>query len=93
MGALIFYSPNTGEIVGEINEIQEISIESVSINETTSPFSLEKEAEFVMDGVIMDRNQILSILYGKRITNNYLKLHGGVMKRRRKYVRTKRNHR
>ena len=44
MGALIFYSPNTGEIVGEINEIQEINMESVSINETTSPFFFGKRS-------------------------------------------------
>lgn len=27
------------------------------------------------------RNDMLSLMYGKKITNNYLKLHGGIMAR------------
>lgn len=29
----------------------------------------------------LKRNAMLSLMYGKKITNNYLKLHGGIMTR------------
>ena len=29
-----------------------------------------------------DRNKVLSFIYGKPITNNYLKMHGGIMSRK-----------
>ena len=32
----------------------------------------------------MDRLSMLSLIYGQKITNNWLKMHGGVMTRRKK---------
>ena len=44
----------------------------------------EQEVSLEMKNPIINRNALLSLLFGRKITNNWLKMHGGVMTRRRK---------
>ena len=86
-GTLYFGDPETGEILGEINEIKEVKIEpeenSLTTDETIGMFSESHSVSFTCDCEI-DRNAALSLVYGRWVTNNWLKMHGGVMKRKRR---------
>jgi hypothetical protein len=39
------------------------------------------ECEFTVQNAVWDRNFLLSLLHGRKVTNNWLKQHGGVMTR------------
>ena len=42
-----------------------------------------KEITFTVQNVQINRNKLLSLIHGRKITNNWLKMHGGVMTRRK----------
>lgn len=80
-GTLYFGYPETGEKLGDINIVSgAISVEPESEN-IGEPIQLGGEYTFTCDCEI-DRNVALSLVYGRRVTNNWLKMHGGVMSRK-----------
>lgn len=44
---------------------------------------LKKEMTFTVENVQIKRNLLLSLLHGRKVTNNWLKQHGGVMTRKK----------
>lgn len=95
LGELIFYNADGSEIMRSEN-ISEASIEP---NESSDPNGVIKapqsiEGELRFNGHI-DTKVVLSLLTGMKITNNWLKLHGGVIERKsyKKYGKKKRNRR
>ena len=61
----------------------EIAIDNTNtINQKTLRI-IKEPVEFTTNCVV-DRNTMLSLLYGRKVTNNWLKMHGGVMTRKRK---------
>lgn len=46
-------------------------------------FSELQEATIEMKNVKINRNTLLSLLFGRKITNNWLKMHGRVMTRKK----------
>ena len=41
------------------------------------------ECEFTVQNAVYNRNLLLSLLHGRKVTNNWLKQHGGVMTRKK----------
>ena len=84
-GTLYFGIPETGEI----NDVKEVKMEAEEPSVDVKKIHLGGEATITVE---TDRNSILSLIYGEKITNNWLKMHGGVMSRkgtrRRKRRRT-----
>lgn len=78
-GTLYFGNPETDEILGEINDVKEVKMEAEEPSVDVKKFHLGGEATITVE---IDRNSILSIIYGEKITNNWLKMHGGVMSRK-----------
>lgn len=46
-------------------------------------FSEMMEGELELTNVKVNRNALLSLLFGRKITNNWLKKHGGIMTRKK----------
>lgn len=86
-GTLYFGNPETGEILGAINNVEEVKLEVDDQGVDPEKFHLGGEATFTCDCEI-DRNTALSLVYGRWVTNNWLKMHGGVIKRKKR----RRNH-
>ena len=42
-----------------------------------------KEVEITLENVKVNRNTLLSLLHGRKVTNNWLKIHNGVMTRKK----------
>lgn len=78
-GTLYFETQDTGECLGAINYAKEVKMETEESSVDTKKVHLGGEATITCE---FDRNSILSIIYGKKITNNWLKMHGGVMSRK-----------
>lgn len=51
--------------------------------EITEPvaYYIDNEGSFLAE-INLDRNSRLSLIYGRKITNNWLKMHGGIMTRK-----------
>ena len=81
MGELYMVDVSTGErtlISGTIEELAHMPVEPEPVffdNEFFTPAT----ATFTVKA---ERNTLLSLLYGHKITNNWLKRHGGVMSRK-----------
>lgn len=74
------------KIIGEIGELSGIKIEEDEVEEASS-INMTGECSGTIDiSCTWDRLTLLSFLYGKPITNNWLKMHGGVMCRRKRSV-------
>ena len=82
-GTLYFGSEHVGEI-------RELSVTTDICEEPITPVvTIPKEHTF--EGTCyINRNCLLRFLYGLRLSNNYLKLHGGVMYRNKAYKKVKR---
>lgn len=78
-GTLYFGNPETGEILGEISDIKEVKMEAEEPSVDVKKIHLGGEATVTCE---IDRNSALSLIYGGKITNNWLKMHGGVMSRK-----------
>lgn len=70
-----------GGILGEIKDI-ETAVDAVDMDEITIP-------SISINGTIKgsltikpDRHLILSLLLGRKVTNNWLRMHGGIMSRK-----------
>lgn len=86
MGVLYLGDPKTGEILGEINgsiKVEE-AISDPEIDEEYEKLPFSNEATLTIDITDMDKCALLTLLYGFPITNNWLKMHGGVMRRKRR---------
>lgn len=82
-GTLYFGDPETGEIIGEINDVKGVELELDESGVDPEKFRLGGEVTFTCDCDI-DRNVAPSLVYGRWVTNNWLKMHGGVMKREKR---------
>lgn len=62
--------------------------------EITEPvaYYTDNEGSFLAE-IKLDRNTRLSLLYGRKITNNWLKMHGGIMTRKTSRSRKNSRHR
>ena len=61
-------------------ELQDFSVEEpkeINVN-------FEKEITFTVKNSQFNRNTLLSLVHGRKVTNNWLKMHGGVMTRKTK---------
>lgn len=76
--------------LGEIKELDDINtmldeIENKCEEEyvDTSSIMIKRPSSYAMTAEIkMDRQSMLSLIYGQKMTNNWLKMHGGVVTRR-----------
>ena len=69
------------EIVSNINNI---SIDSNSDLNDIPNINISKEQTASFE-ITCERNDILSLVYGRKVSNNWLKMHGGVMSRKKEY--------
>ena len=83
-GTLYFGDVNDPECKLPVAECKAIEADE----EITEPvaYYMDNEGSFLAE-IKLDRSTRLSLLYGKKITNNWLKMHGGIMTR--KYSRRK----
>lgn len=79
MAELIFYTPD-GKEQFRVDAVRELDATPI-INEPIPMFNEPRQTELRFSAHIRDQD-ILSLLAGKRITNNWLKMHGGVMRRK-----------
>ena len=70
------------KLIGDIGELHELHFEEGG--DTPSIPVITDEASIEFD-IHIPRNSLLSILYNRRITNNWLKMHGGIMRRNRAF--------
>ena len=82
--ALYAVDVTTGEVVCELPPLPEVNTLNVEHEECCIGVDLAdcEDMTVTFTGTV-DRLALFSILTGKRITNNYLKYHGGVMQRKR----------
>ena len=71
------------EIVSNINSI---SIDNNSDLNDIPNINISKEQTASFE-VTCERNDILSLVYSRKVSNNWLKMHGGVMSRKRSILR------
>ena len=65
-------------------EIVEQEVEEFVVEEPkTLNIDWTREATFTFENVQINRNILLSLWLGRKVTNNWLKQHGGVMTRKR----------
>ena len=77
-GTLCF---STGEMIGEIQKADLTMNEFAEDDETCVIIPPFKEATMTFK-MQLRRNTVLSLIHGRKVTNNWLKMHGGVMSRR-----------
>lgn len=75
-----------GKKIGMVSNISSISIDSDSGLNDIPNINISKEQTASFE-VICGRNDMLSLVYGKKVSNNWLKMHGGVMSRKRNILR------
>jgi len=76
---LFVLNEQTGEKSLLCPSVDIISPEDSGIENYIDPIKSGATATFEVKA---KRNDILSLIYGRKITNNYLKRHGGVMSRK-----------
>ena len=81
-GTLYFGNPETGEILGEINDVEEVKLEVDEPGVDPEKFHLGGEATFTCDCEI-DRNTALSLVYGRWLAKNARRCYEKKKKRRR----------
>lgn len=65
-----------GEPVGELKELKmDVSLDDSKPMRVSATYS----GSFTMKNIKINRLAMLSLIFGMRITNNWLKMHGGVM--------------
>ena len=75
-----------GKKIGMVSNISSMSINSDSgLNDIPNiNISKEQTASFK---ITCRRNNMLSLVYGRKVSNNWLKMHGRVMSRKRSILR------
>ena len=75
-----------GKKIEIVSNISSMSIDSDSdLNDIPNiNISKEQTASFK---IACGRNDMLSLVYGRKVSNNWLKMHGGVMSRKRNILR------
>lgn len=75
-------------------EIVEQEVDEFVIEEPkTLNIDWTREVTLTLENVKINRNALLSFVHGRKVTNNWLKQHGGIMTRKKgkKYGNTKNN--
>lgn len=82
MGILYFGDNEPFEVTDVIIEAEEFLEERGS---KIMNFSHEKDSvEFTIDKSSINRNALLSLWYGRKVSNNWLKMHGGIITRKKR---------
>ena len=91
-GRLYFVDSKTGE-KGELAEIQDVEVTSCLEDglETLTKAFVKMGTTAATFTAAINRMTLLSLFIGRRVTNNWLKMHGGVMYRQYRKGRKKRN--
>lgn len=81
MGELYMVNTSTGErsLIGEMIDSSTVPVEPIIPDFLIKSFNIPDTATFTAE---VDRKAMLSLFYGHKITNNWLKRHGGVMSRK-----------
>ena len=84
-GRLYFVDSETGE-KSELAEVQDVEVTSYLEDglETLTKAFVKMETTAATFTAAINRMTLLSLFIGRRVTNNWLKMHGGVMTRRYK---------
>ncbi len=82
MGILYFGDNEPFEVTDDIIEIKQFSEERDSKirNLPHKKYSVE----FTINTNSINRNALLSLWYGREVSNNWLKIHGGIMTRKKR---------
>ena len=88
-GTLFFTDANGTGASFKLGEIKDVDVvccgENTDEYVDTSSIMIKRPNSYEMTSEIkMDRQSMLSLIYGQKMTNNWLKMHGGVMTRRGK---------
>lgn len=68
--------------------VAECKVVEAADEEITSPVAYYTDNEgSILAEIKLDRNTRLSLIYGRKITNNWLKMHGGIMTRKPSRIR------
>lgn len=83
-GTLYFGDVNDPECKLPVTECKVVEADE----EITEPvaYYTDNEGSFLAE-IKFDRNTGLSLIYGRKITNNWLKMHGGIMTRKPSHSR------
>lgn len=83
---MVIKERNIGELYFDGKKIAdncEVTSETVDLTEDFKNRGIDfpKGLTVTLSNFRLKRNDMLSLIYGMKITNNYLKLHGGIMMR------------
>ena len=92
MGEKISLGPGTLYIGSEpLGIIGELDVTESIYDKPEAPVIKMSEEVTIKGGCSINQRTLLSILYGSRLSNNWLKMLGGVMIRKRAYKKIKRS--
>lgn len=80
-----------GKPLSSVDDISSFEVNVMQTGESSAVLNITMEGSFTLSKCWMDPRMVLSVVAGKRITNNWLKMHGGVMVRAKAYKRAERN--
>ena len=71
------------EPIMNIDKCDLVCEEPIYANELPKAMKFSEPKEVTIENVKINRNTLLSILLGRKVTNNWLKMHGGIMTRKK----------
>lgn len=71
------------EPIMKLDKCDLVCEEPIYADELPKVMKFSESKEVTIENVKINRNTLLSLLYGRKITNNWLKIHGGVMTRKK----------
>lgn len=79
----VIFEPGTLYFDGErVSEIQECDIEFEELEDVNPIVKIIRESAEATFECKIHRSTFLSLVHGRKVTNNWLKMHGGIMTRR-----------
>lgn len=79
IGALYIDGKKVADKCEEI--VETVELDMVEMDFRDRALNFPEKLTVIISDFRLKRNDMLSLMYGKKITNNYLKLHGGIMAR------------
>lgn len=80
-----------GKPLASVDDISSFEVNAMQTGESSAVLNITMEGSFTLSKCWMDPRMVLSLVTGMRITNNWLKMHGGIVVRSKAYKRAKRN--
>lgn len=71
------------ESIMKLDKCDLVCEEPIYADELPKVMKFSESKEVTIENVKINRNTLLSLLYGRKVTNNWLKMHGGVMSRKK----------